>query len=125
MKYRSIERNPSCTGFRFRPAALASAALVAVSLGGCATLTATSHGSYAVAAQRALEYLPDEETFDWIDPETEQVSRLTVLDTNQDETGRYCRKLTYQASPDAEDASESYCRDAETGTWVFNGSVTD
>lgn len=104
---------------------MAGAALAAISLGGCATLTETSHGSHAVAAQRVLEYPPDNKTFDWVDPETEPASRLTVLDTNQNEAGRYCRKLTYQASPDAEDASESYCREGETGIWVFNGSVAD
>ena len=91
--------------------------LVVLSLAGCASLPETSRGTHAVAAQRALEYLPDAESLDWIDPETGLEARVTVLSTSRDGRGRDCRQLGYQPQPDADPMSRSYCRDPGTGLW--------
>jgi hypothetical protein len=104
----------------------AAAVLAALALAGCATISdlfggssgaASSEGAHAVAAQRSLEYLPDAETLDWIDPETGLPARVTVLSTAHDGSGRFCRRLAYQPDLAAEGVVSSYCRDAETGLW--------
>lgn len=87
---------------------------------GCAALVDTSEGSYSVAVQRALEYLPDNETFDWVDPESTHRARVTILETRVDAAGQYCRELAHQVSPAANPSTKAYCREAETGEWVLS-----
>ncbi|MGF1624584.1 MAG: hypothetical protein ACFCVH_06845 [Alphaproteobacteria bacterium] len=95
-----------------------SFSLFDASTGGDA-LTETSYGSYAVATQRALEYLPDAESLDWVDPETGAEARVTVLSTDSRQ-GRYCRQLDYRPQPSADPVRESYCRNAATQLWEID-----
>ena len=109
---------------------------------GCASLAETSQGAYATSVQRALEYLPDDESLDWVDPETEVPSRVTVLNTVETADGAYCRDLVFEVIPVAIeeraeaaepgvapegadlDASKTYCRDVETGSWEVEEVTT-
>lgn len=95
-------------------------ALFVMAVAGCATISAQSSvGAQAVAVQRALENLPDAETYDWNDPETGAPARLTLLSTEQRADGRYCRQVRYQADLDGDGTVETYCRVDETGDWEF------
>ena len=119
-----------------------SIAAIVFVVAGCASMAETSEGAYATSVQRALEYLPDAESLEWVDPETEVPSRVTVLDTTQAADGRYCRNLVFAANPEASENPDAafepvfapdgadigepttYCRDGETGSWEVEDDTT-
>jgi hypothetical protein len=72
-----------------------------------------------IASQRALEYLPDDETLHWVDPETEQPSQVTVLQTLPAEDGQVCRLLHTVSGERPGNPVDRFCRDSESGAWLF------
>ncbi len=102
---------------------LAPAGVLVHTIAGCALFgdpfgaASSTEDARAVSTQRALEYLPDGEALEWMDPETEEVSRITILTTTQNGAGEFCRDTTYQPSPEASVEVEIYCRD-EFEIWV-------
>lgn len=126
-------------------AALPAFSVVAILflVAGCASLAETSEGTYATSVQRSLEYLPDGESLNWVDPETEMPSRVTVLNTTETAEGEFCRDLVFGVipvatevpteeevepveAPEGADLEEpkTYCRDAETGSWEVEETTT-
>jgi len=72
-----------------------------------------------IASQRALEFLPDDEALHWVDPETEQPSQVTVLETLPAEDGEVCRLLHTVSDQRPGNPVDSFCRDPESGAWLF------
>lgn len=87
--------------------------------------TATTEGqlnsvqAYAVAAHRALEYLPDGESIRWVDPADGRALRLIVLSTHSDAAGIPCRLVVLGDADAADGVSQQFCRDAQTNAWQF------
>jgi hypothetical protein len=114
------------------PVAAATMLAFALLAGGCA-LSRTdaplpehdSQAAFLLASQRALEYLPDRESLHWVDPETEQASRVTVLQTLPSQDGAFCRLLLVDSSTRPGDPIERYCRRPEAGTWLFDRRLTE
>lgn len=75
--------------------------------------------AYAVAAQRTLEYLPDDASARWTDPSDGTVLRLTVIATEPGPSGLTCRRVRIGAVDDQTGSIQRFCRDAEAGLWVF------
>lgn len=88
-------------------------------------VTATPEGqlnsvqAYAVAAHRALEYLPDGESIRWIDPADGRALRLIVLSTHSGQTGIPCRLVVLGEADAVDGVSQQFCRDAQTNAWQF------
>jgi surface antigen len=104
-------------------AVLAAAAAVA----GCALLdppAAPADTAFVVASQRALEYLPDRESLHWVDPETEEASQVTVLQTLTDADGRFCRLLLIESSVRPGAPIERFCREPDSDSWRFVRRLT-
>lgn len=109
-----------------RPRAIAVLA-AAAAVAGCAVVdppVAPADTAFVVASQRALEYLPDREALHWVDPETEEASQVTVLQTLTTPDGRFCRLLLIESSVRPGAPVERFCREPDSDTWRFIRRLT-